>query len=363
MKWSETHQRRYFWLVLSCLSVFFAEVVSCYAPTGVFSKWGAGVLIPLYGLHALILGAIMHRKGTPHVSALMAAGAVFGLYEAYITKELWNPSAMHNPALSAFGIDIPTLLSVIVFWHPLMAFLLPLWTADVLLLHTGQWRFWTPRWIRRRILDPKRLLWMATWFGLFWGVLNGVMHKPTDGYIPNLLVLLHVALLAGLVWIWNSIKNRPGYSMHDVLPQGKELYWCGGVLLLYYCALGAIFRLDALPALKNQLSLWVLYALFTWLMLRSSRWSYGQHRPVREHRLAKGPQALIVFGVSLAVTSAPVFATNPVVRNLVYFCFMLTGVIWSLWMLSQALRLALAHRRIRLRRYRKSVRADGGVTR
>lgn len=82
--------RLLFWLLLSVMSVFFAEVVCGSAITGVFSVWGVLVLLPLYGIHVLLLAALAWRNGTPTLTTLWSAGAILGLYEAYITKMLWH---------------------------------------------------------------------------------------------------------------------------------------------------------------------------------------------------------------------------------------------------------------------------------
>ncbi|MHB1463033.1 MAG: hypothetical protein ACYC1M_17205 [Armatimonadota bacterium] len=354
-----------FCLILGCLSVYFAEVVSNYAPTGLFSLWGIGVLLPLYGLHAVILGSLVHRKGTPHVASVVAAGVIFGLYEAYITKELWNPSHPFDPSQVVLGIHVPTLLSVVLFWHPLMAFLLPLWTADLLLLHTGQWRFWSPRWIRRMVLSPKHILWFAVLAGVVFGALNGVMQGAMDKsglwHGTGLMVSVHSLLIVSLVWWYHKMAQGRRGSMRDMLPRGLELMACAVVLLIYYVLLGLTIRPEALPGLQGSISLWVLYAAFVWLMWRGSRWSYGAAQPTREHRVSAASVALLVFGGVVTLTSFGFAGSGAVTRNLVYVTFMFTGIIWSLWMLFQALRLAVAPHRIRLRPSRKSVYINRGA--
>ncbi len=358
-------QRVLFCLILGCLSVYYAEVVSNYAPTGLFSLLGIAVLLPLYGLHAVILGAIVHRRGTPHVASVVAAGVIFGLYEAYITKELWNPSHPFDPSQVVFGIHIQTLLSVVLFWHPLMAFLLPLWTADLLLLNFGQWRFWTPRWIRRMVLNPKGIYGFAILAGLLFGALNGVMQGSMDKsglwHGTGLMVTVHSVLIVSLVWWYHKIAQGRRGTMRDMLPRGVGLIVCAVVLLIYYVLFGLTIRADALPGLQGYISLCVLYAASIWLMWRSSRWSYGTALPAREHRVPAAPVALLVFGGVVTLTSFAFAGCGPVTRNLVYASFMLVGIMWSIWMLIQALRLAVAPHRIRLRRSRKRSNTNRGT--
>ncbi|MFO7944382.1 MAG: hypothetical protein R6U51_08825 [Anaerolineales bacterium] len=56
-----------------------------------FHAWGLLVVVPLYGLHILVLAHLVYRSPQPHFPSLIFAGMLFGLYEAYLTKVLWDP--------------------------------------------------------------------------------------------------------------------------------------------------------------------------------------------------------------------------------------------------------------------------------
>ena len=87
----------FFWLILSALSTFFAEVISGSFIFPFTTVWGWIGVIPLYGLHLLVIGYWVFR-GRPKLWLLFIGGVIFGLYEAYITKVLWIPTWGEPPS-------------------------------------------------------------------------------------------------------------------------------------------------------------------------------------------------------------------------------------------------------------------------
>ena len=85
--------RLLFWLILGAFSVFFAEVTAGSSPFPWIDAWGLFVVLPLYGLHVLFLAwIVVPRARRISLPTLFVAGALFGMYEAYITKVLFDPS-------------------------------------------------------------------------------------------------------------------------------------------------------------------------------------------------------------------------------------------------------------------------------
>src|SRR5689334_7015492 len=81
-----------FWILLGVLSVIFAEVVSYSSPSPFFDAWVMLFTYPLYTLQTLVLASLIFRKHRVSWHILFLAGAIFGMYEAYVTKVLWNPT-------------------------------------------------------------------------------------------------------------------------------------------------------------------------------------------------------------------------------------------------------------------------------
>ena len=117
-----------FWLILAALSTFFAEVFSGSDMFPYFSAWGLLVVVPLYGLHTILLAHLVYRVKKPRFSSLVFAGMIFGLYEAYLTKVLWAPP-WGNPVMIAEFAPVETLVLVF-WWHCWFSFIIPLLVAS-----------------------------------------------------------------------------------------------------------------------------------------------------------------------------------------------------------------------------------------
>ena len=98
-----------FWVILAAFSTFFAEVFSGSDMFPFFNAWGILVVVPLYGLHIILLASLVYRAEKPRFSSLVYAGMLFGLYEAYLTKVLWAPP-WGDPIIIAGFAPVETLV-------------------------------------------------------------------------------------------------------------------------------------------------------------------------------------------------------------------------------------------------------------
>ena len=78
-----------FWLIAGMLSVVCVEVPAGSTMFPFFTVWGLLVVWPLYLLHSVFLAGVVFRWGKPGFWPLYAAGMLYGMYEAYITKVVW----------------------------------------------------------------------------------------------------------------------------------------------------------------------------------------------------------------------------------------------------------------------------------
>lgn len=346
-----------FWLILSCLSVFFAEVVTGSHVYGVISIWGIVSLIPLYGLHAVILATICHRHGVPRLPVLVSAGAVFGLYEAYITKVIWDPF-FQTPHIKIIGLDVVALFWVILAYHPLMSFVVPVAVADALCLHTGQWRRWTPGWIRRPLMNPQTRLRTVAIMGLAAGLFNCSTRPQGGAIMVAIFMVLNAGLIALLVRRWNQRTGGKMLSMKQVLPRYVELLGMGIGLCLVFIIQGGLLRVAFLPAIQYQLSVWLLYALFFWLMWRGSEPAYVARDANRAHNLQNGPKALVMFALCMGVATIIGEHMWAPIRAVCLIVTMAWIVGWSWWMYMKAFRLAYSGLRKRVRRRSECIKEN-----
>ncbi|WP_148881985.1 hypothetical protein [Thermococcus aciditolerans] len=244
-------QGYFFWFLLASLSVFFAEVTVASYLYPYFTPWGIISLLPLYGLHTLVLAGIVYRFGKPRFETLYLAGILFGLYEAYITKVVWNPE--WDSVLKIGGVGIFEVLVVVLFWHPFMSFIIPLGVAE--LLTSG-----------RRILPGivlRHPYLTATLLGI---VESSNAPSPLHSFLST---FSSSAFLILLVHIWLGRFKGGRYDMEGLLPTSKELKPLFLALLAYYIIFGSLLRREALPDLSAQAPIWLLYAATFFLLYRA----------------------------------------------------------------------------------------------
>lgn len=257
-------QRYLFWLILAFLSAFFAEVISGSFPYPFVHPLGLVMVVPLYGLHTLVLAYVVFKVGRPRFSTLFIAGCIFGMYEAYITKVLWNPpwETLAEPTMRLGGVAIMELGVIAFCWHPFMAFIVPLAVAMVLTSSRGMMEAMPERlerWLRHR--QWALLLALAVWSGLVMG----------SQVTPVTAVLANVTALVVMFFILHHFMERTGgrYTMEQLLPDRREAMWLLGGLLLYYGITGPLMRPEALPGFGPQLLIALMYALLFVLLKRS----------------------------------------------------------------------------------------------
>jgi hypothetical protein len=121
-------------LLLGVLSMLFAEVFSGASTLWFLDPWGLLLTLPLYLGHALFFFnlALLWEKTSPR--QLYFFGMMFGLYEALITKVLWYgyPGSTGPMVGSFFGVAWGEFLTLVLFWHPVMSFLVPVLVYELL---------------------------------------------------------------------------------------------------------------------------------------------------------------------------------------------------------------------------------------
>ncbi len=121
-------------LLLGALSMLFAEVFSGASKLWFVDPWGVLLTYPLYLGHAVFLlnVAFLWKKTSPR--QLYFFGMLFGLYEALITKVLWfgYPASTGPMVGYFFGVAWGEFLTLVLFYHPIMSFVVPILVYEVL---------------------------------------------------------------------------------------------------------------------------------------------------------------------------------------------------------------------------------------
>ena len=258
-----------FWVLLGSLSVILAEVVSFSSPFAFFNAWGILVVFPLYTLHTLVLAFLIFRRKQVSLPILFLAGMLFGLYEAYITKVLWNPT-WGDAHIMLGGVAVVQTAILILFWHPFMAFILPVILAENLFTCSNETWLALPARFQRILQSQRGKIAILAVFAVYCGVYQGT-NAPSPG-TALLSGVSAAAVFGGLAFWWSSIQRRYAFTFRQLLPSGKEAGVLAGLLGLLY-VLSAIFtRPEALPhTLAPHLTIWALYGLAILLLVANQK--------------------------------------------------------------------------------------------
>ena len=336
-------QRWLFWLTLGIFSSFFTEVLATSDPLVFFHFFGLLGVFPLYTLHVLVLAPLVIRPDRQvRFSALFMAGAIFGLYEAYMTKVLWSPP--WNPdAISLGGVAVITSALLVLFWHPFFAFLIPLFVADHLLLDSNRLISALPE--RVQLIIQKR------GFVPVAAIAAGLLHGPRlsgPGY-----TLLSAASTSCVVllflFLWDIGTGSQKFDLAELLPRGKIWWLCLLLLLAYYAAFCISINPEKLPGLGPQAVIWGLYILFgglMWLILR--RAPLEPIVPGDDEVLWEGRQTAkrwlpfaLIFTVASTLFSVLLSWAGELILALVWFF----GILLGLFLLGTAVKQAFSRQR------------------
>ncbi len=257
-----------FWVVLGALSVFFAEVAAGSHMFPFFDVWGIIGVFPLYTLHIIVLASVVFRFSKARLYTLFLAGTIFGLYEAYITKVLWNPP--WGPSmLPVAGVALIEILVLVFFWHAFMSFVIPVFVGESVLTRSREVTNGLPDRIRKKFKSKRKTYTLLALLALFAATTQAAnsptpLHSLASG-------LSTTAVLIVLIYLWREKTPGKHYSIRQLLPSGKELVVLLALLILLYMIEGAMLRMEFLPGLGPQAIIWGFYAVLLSLLSLSLR--------------------------------------------------------------------------------------------
>jgi hypothetical protein len=258
----------FFWFILGSLSVLFAEVVSGSQIYAFFVPVNWLLVFPLYTLHTLVLVTFVFRYGRVSFYALFPAGAIFGLYEAYITKVIWFPPWNEDPIMFG-GVAVIETLLLVLFWHAFMAFIIPLFIAETGLTTSREILEGLPTRVRG-FIGSNRVPMIAYFLVFIGGVFQSV---GTPTVLDSLASgLVNSAFVGILIFVWKK-KGGGVYSFRDLLPGPREFKAFLFLLVLDYLFLGIILRPEMLPELSAQATVIFMYVFFGFLLRRGLNFS------------------------------------------------------------------------------------------
>jgi hypothetical protein len=253
--------RTIYLILLGLLSVFFAEVISGSMRYPLFDIWGYLVVIPLYGLHTIILLYLIRSRVSDKMirfSTLYFAGVLFGLYEAYLTKVLWIGLAEDSFIL--FHISIIDYVVLVFFWHPIFSFIIPSLVFEKVVTKTDYLYQGLPEFVRKILSKKYGIVIIMIIIGFF-SAFNGTFDSLTISELS-----LAVPILIILYWIYKNELNHV-YSFDEIIPNTKGILFCSIYLSGIYIGLGGFFQPEILT-ITNQVPIWISYLVFGYLFYR-----------------------------------------------------------------------------------------------
>jgi len=251
-----------FWILLSVISTFFAEVTCANEP---FAFWGLDkwiFMVPVYGFHILLLASIFYRSDRKSFSTLYILGMFFGMYEFILTKMIWMPD--NEPMLRLAEVSVDWFLVLAAFWHAVVSFIIPLLVAENLAVSSSSVRNVMPRWIKKS-RGLRFMLPLAVVGGLF----HGVSIRHTAGLSFDRLLLSsagNTLFLFVILLLWKKVSGNRRYSMGQLLPGGKARVVLLILMAVQYIGFFFFVRAEYRPdnigyaaAGLIYLALWLLY--------------------------------------------------------------------------------------------------------
>jgi hypothetical protein len=291
MRFTPSLARRQQWvafLLAGCLSMLYAELFSGASRLWFFNAWSLLVTFPLYMVHVIFFFNLALRTSRTSPVHLYFWGMLFALYESWITQVLWVGYTAGQPILgTVFGIAVGEFLGLVLFWHPVMSFIMPLVIFEVLVLSIStdspEERV-LPSHVPLLVQTPrnKKML-------VFLYILGSIF--MTVSYQGN--ILLGLMVLGGTYGIIYGLYRKARtyqVTIHSLRVGNKGLALVVGYLLLLYTFTFFGFGYQqgrisgALPIVATVL----LYIVIIWLIISS--------RPTEES--VKVPPSLITHKIS-----------------------------------------------------------------
>lgn len=132
----KTSSRLVLFLLTAVLTIFFGEGLIGSSLLWFANVWSLLVVLPLYFAHFLLLVNIAIRFRRTSLSHLYLLGILMALYEAWITKVLWTGYPGQEAIVGVyFGLALFEFLTLVLFYHPIFSFIIPLLVLQFILFH------------------------------------------------------------------------------------------------------------------------------------------------------------------------------------------------------------------------------------
>ncbi|MCJ2520880.1 MAG: hypothetical protein LN412_08080, partial [Candidatus Thermoplasmatota archaeon] len=258
---NETKIKLLWYLLLSAIGVFHAEVLSGSMPDVLYNPASFALVTPVYAVHYVLFGDLMMRYGRSNRKILYLFGSLTGMYETFITKVYWSPP--WNPeAAGALGVAWVELLWIGFTWHAFMSFIIPFTLMNGLFSPGKRKAF--------RTRDLRAILLVAPVMGAILGYGFG---RSIEAMLTSVLLSLLVITLLAVAFFFGARKW--GFRRTEQLIFGRKGRWLAIAFFSgVYVGYGILLRPEFFPLGLALLPVILIYAGLIYLaanLLRSSR--------------------------------------------------------------------------------------------
>ncbi|MBT3408653.1 hypothetical protein HN415_08300, partial [Candidatus Woesearchaeota archaeon] len=204
----------------------------------------------------LVLITIIYKKGKPTLPVLFFAGMLFGLYEAYITKILWNPD-WNLEAIRLGGVAVFTTITLILFWHVFFSFIIPIFIVENMFTKSSNILNLLPYKFKKLFINSKKYKILLLLFFISIGIIIGGQIQNPISVLISIISSILLFFITRFLWI-RKIRD---YKFEELLPNKKEFIFLCVLLILYYVMTFKGFRYEYLPNLQSQASIWLIYTI------------------------------------------------------------------------------------------------------
>jgi len=278
--------------------------------------WSLLVTLPLYLFHLVFLINIAFKSKRVKITDLYLFGVLFGLYESWITKVLWvGYMSSDKPIIGTlFGVSIAEFPILVLFWHPIMSFLLPILTYEIV---TNQVITTHNSLIKKTKLKTMIILVCLLCFSSF--IANGNSYHLLSTNLA-LVVTLFIVILLSII-----VKRKNFFSL---IISNKRLIIISGYLVILYLLTFFYLLPESIPnQVAPYLTIIIFYLFIIFLITKIRHETIEIQNPLES---TYRPSDLIKFSL-LIIIFVNIACVVPFISNIVlilsYIVLNILGII------------------------------------
>lgn len=321
------------------LSTYIAEVTVGSAPFPFFDPFAILVAVPLYTLHILVLGTLVVRGRVVTISSLFVGGIIFGLYEAYITKVIWNPYWEFGTTVHIAEVAVIQTAILVLWYHNFFAFIIPLAVAEVFCTRSRKVFSTLPQVVRTRLVDSRVVRTLIV-LGVAFGMLQAASaHGPLISLVS---VGANGLLILALCHVFRVTGDGTRRTIDELLPTPRQFRVLLATLIVFYAVFASLLFPEKLPGPAGHIAVALMY-LGSFVLLRRLLRMNGLESAGTSTTPPSGPtfslsrDRVLLFLMSYT-TTATLMGFVPVLAGLAAVCIHVAGVCVGVSLLAMAVK-------------------------